>query len=341
MAPTSVKKKVQKLYDLMARLAAGEEIYPQNARVQAELEVDGRTLRRYLEEIHDAYGQIVTIEKKRVEHGGRKVTLYRVVDRERDVSEVFRFFLESGDDLGWLLQLVHENDPRLLREYSKEAKARLSEVLKEEERIFRFVGTPFENLDDPRLKEIFLKLRIAVKNHEYRNIDYHYRANERIINAKCLKLLHANQNWYVAIETAERKLRILRLAFIRNVKYSKKTNYQPKTVKKYAPYFNRIQNAMTLDRPFVTARLLALPKVALYFEEGMKSFFPSQRFVKKRVDGSVEFVVSYTQPMEILPFVKRWQPDLRILEPRELREMLVEDLREGLENNEKEEGGER
>ena len=44
-------------------------------------------------------------------------------------------------------------------------------------------------------------------------------------------------------------------------------------------------------------------------------------------DGSVEFSVEYTQSIEILPFVKKWLPDLKILFPLSLKEELDEQLR--------------
>ena len=294
--------------------------------------MDERTLRRYLEEIHDKYSHIVVAEKKQTELGGRKVTVYRVVDKERDVSEVFRHFIESGDDLSWLLQLVYENRPSLLRDFSSESRKKLTAVLKNDEGVFQFVGSPFENLDDSRLKEIFMTLRMAVKNHEYRNIEYRYKELETLKNLKCLKLLHMNNNWYLAVETEERECRFLRLAFIERIRYSKKSNYQPKTVEKYSDFFQHVQNAMTLDAPFKTARLVASEKVALYFEPHMKPLFPSQTFKRKHEDGSIEFTVRYTQPMEVLPFIKQWQPDLRIVEPEELREALRDDLQAALAN---------
>ncbi|WP_456449732.1 helix-turn-helix transcriptional regulator [Hydrogenimonas sp.] len=328
----SIEKKVNNLYTLMEKLAGGEEIYPQNERLQAELEVDERTLRRYLKDLHQKYAHILVAEKKRTERGGRRVTVHRVVDRKRDVAEAFRFFLESGEDLGWLLQLVYENDPSLFRDFSRDAEKSLKKVLEKDREIFRFVDSPFENLDDDRFKRLFSTLRNAVKNREYRTVLYRYDTPETLTDVKCLKLLHMNRNWYLAVETTEGKLRILRLAFIQEIRYSKKSNYRGKALEKYASFFQNIQNAMTLDAPFRTARLLASPRVARYFRKGMKPFFPSQKFVEEREDGSVEFTIDYTQPMEILPFVKQWQPDIRILEPEELREALRKDLEAALAN---------
>jgi predicted DNA-binding transcriptional regulator YafY len=40
----------------------------------------------------------------------------------------------------------------------------------------------------------------------------------------------------------------------------------------------------------------------------------------------VVFSVEYTQPLEVLPFIKEWLPNMEILEPKELREMLIDEL---------------
>ena len=63
----------------------------------------------------------------------------------------------------------------------------------------------------------------------------------------------------------------------------------------------------------------------------MKSFFPSQRFEKALEDGSVAFSIDFTQDIEILPFIKRWLPDIEILEPKSLRDKFKEDLKIALD----------
>ncbi len=59
----------------------------------------------------------------------------------------------------------------------------------------------------------------------------------------------------------------------------------------------------------------------------MKPHLKSQKFIRKNGDGSVEFTLEYTQPIEVLPFIKKWLPDLQILSPKELSDELKEDLR--------------
>ena len=62
----------------------------------------------------------------------------------------------------------------------------------------------------------------------------------------------------------------------------------------------------------------------------MKPFFKSQKFIQKNSDGSIEFYVSYTQTLEILPFIKQWSPSIQILEPKALIETYTEELEAAL-----------
>ena len=135
------------------------------------------------------------------------------------------------------------------------------------------------------------------------------------------------------VEDGLEELRFLRFNFIRNIGYSKKTGYRKKVLEKYDSFFKTLQNPMTLNQPFETAHILASEKVAHYFKETMKPFFPSQKFIKENIDGSVEFSINFTQPLEILPFIKQWQPDLTIISPDLLREMMVKDLKQSMKQH--------
>ena len=154
---------------------------------------------------------------------------------------------------------------------------------------------------------------------------------ENLIDAKCLKIVFTDSNWYLAIEDAEGNFRLLRVAFIVSLSKSSK-KYEGKILKEYKTYFNKIQNAMSLpSEPLRRALLKASPKVAIYFKEGMKLFFPTQKFKKKLDDGSIIFSIDFTQDMEILPFIKKWLPDIEILEPKDLRETFKEQLKAALD----------
>ena len=216
----------------------------------------------------------------------------------------------------------------ILNKYEKE----VSRQLREDSDVFLFRTNPLEVLQDEPSKRYLSELRNAVINREYRDIEYKYiDKKEILINTKCLKIVFTDGNWYLAIEDAAGNFRLLRAAFIVSLSKSSK-NYQSKILYKYKTHFNKIQNAMSLpSKPSQRAILKASPKVAIYFQKGMKLFFPSQKFKEILGDGSVTFTIDFTNDLEILPFVKRWLPDLEILEPQSLRDVFREHIKISLD----------
>ena len=96
---------------------------------------------------------------------------------------------------------------------------------------------------------------------------------------------------------------------------------------------DNLQNAMTLYRvePKI-ATLKASKFIARYFEDGMKKFLSTQKFKEKLEDGSIIFTIKYTQPMEILPLIQKWMPDLTIIEPQELKDEYIKKLNQAIKN---------
>ena len=353
--PSKTENKVWNLFRLMERLANGETLYPQSTELQDALNLTGtpeakeRKLRRYLNEIRDKYYNIVRTEKVKMPDISRKpIEGYKVPNKERDIHEVLEFFLEYGEDLDWLLQIVHENDPKLLQDLSDEAKERLKRTIDEDENIYLFVSYPFERTNGA-MRQHMRDLKRAVKAREYRRIVHRHRGELRDDIVACLRLIFSDGNWYLAAENVDESLSdedrfmLVRLSFVRDIDYVRDAEghpderyieYPEKLLEKYREFFPRIQNAMTLYRPFDTARIQASPTIAPYFKEGAKRFFPSQRFACENEDGSVEFTLEYTQPLEILPFIKRWAPNLTVLEPAELRHEMQDAMRLALERHE-------
>ena len=64
----------------------------------------------------------------------------------------------------------------------------------------------------------------------------------------------------------------------------------------------------------------------------MKKVLSSQKFIQENQDGSVLFSLEYTQPIEILPLIQKWLPDLIILEPKELKQEYIAKLEQTLQN---------
>ena len=136
-----------------------------------------------------------------------------------------------------------------------------------------------------------------------------------------------DNNWYIAFVDNDEKLRFGRLSFIESVNYASRTSFQPSTVEKQMKFLESVQNSMTLfSEPKKIAKIKATKNIARYFEDGMKIFLSSQKFLERQEDGSVIFTLEYTQELEILPFIQKWLPDLIILEPQELKDSYLKKL---------------
>ncbi len=320
------EKKVNKIFELMElfvqkrSICKNGNILNQQGMVVEQIENLGfsiRNLCRYLDDIEKNYPHIVKIKKS----GSRCYKLERS-------SEIFYTFLQNSEEISWLLQLIHESDRNLLNELAQESREKLEKISKKERDIFLFQGLPFDELQASRRKDIFKMLKLAIKNCEYRDIHYHYNTPQILKNTQCLKLIFMDSNWYIATVTEDRGFLLLRMAFITHVEYSNRETYQASQIKKYSTYLQNIQNPMTLYG--VESRVgmfLASPKVAKYFKPHMKRYLNSQKFIREREDGSVEFSLEYTQPLEVLPFIKRWLPDIEVLSPLSLKETMISDLR--------------
>ncbi|MDK9694572.1 MAG: WYL domain-containing protein [Sulfurimonas sp.] len=267
-----------------------------------------KQLGRVLDELSEHFDSIVC-EKK-----GKKKS-YRLIKPIDIFSETFK----NSHEIGWLFQMAHDGDPEIFRE--------LENYTNQNRHIYKFKNTPFEDIDTLESKEVFKRLRLAVEAREYRRIKFAY-DEKTYDNLKCLKLIFMDNNWYIAFIDEEEKLRFGRISFIEEVLYATKAgSFQSASVAKHLEFLDGVQNSMTLfgvEKKIATIK--AMPNIAKYFDKDMKIFLSSQKFVKKEADGSVIFALSYTQPIEILPFIQRWLPDLIIVEPQELREELHKKL---------------
>ncbi|HHB93701.1 MAG TPA: WYL domain-containing protein [Campylobacterales bacterium] len=243
------------------------------------------------------------------------------------VSDIFEEFIKNSEDISQLFLMAQEFDPYIFKELEK---GTLSKISTSKE-VFLFKNSIMETIQDKKSKEIFKKLKVAIANHEYRDITYTYNKTTEHKNMKCIKLIFMDNNWYVVLVDETKKLLFRRLSFIDRVDYASKNAFQKKDIEPYLNFLKQAQNSMSLYgvKPKI-ATIKATPKIAIYFEKEMKKFLPSQKFQKKLDDGSIIFTLNYTQELEILPFIQKWLPDLIIVEPKELREAYAKKLKMAL-----------
>ena len=314
-----INKKINAIFRLMELFLERKEISIYEKDILDEFQCSTKTLERYLKDIELQYKHIITIKKSRAK-------FWKLVR----VSDIFEEFVKNSNDLTNLFDLAQNFDKEIFKELEK---GTLSKVAKNNESVFLFKNSIMEELQSDNEKKIFKSLKLAIKNGEYRDIVYSY--NDEVIyrDERCIKLVFMDNNWYLAVVDRDDILRFRRLSFIDSVAYSGRNSYRKSEIKEHLKFLKTAQNAMTLYglTPKI-AKIKATPMIAKYFEKDMKRFLLSQTFKSKEVDGSIIFTISYTQELEILPFIQKWLPDLVILEPSELKEAYLKKLEKAIKN---------
>ena len=293
---------------------ADKTITPYDEILQEKLSLSPKQIGRLLDEIHLEYNNIIIIENQK-----RKT--YKMLKPVDLFIEIFQNF----DELGWLFSIAKDKDSDIFKELEK--------YTIPDTGIYKFKNTPLEDLDTISSRSVFKTLKLAIKNKERRKIKLIF-DNKTRDNLKCLKLIFMDNNWYVAVVGEENILEFIRISFIETVEYASKLSFQHATIQKQLNFINQnIQNSLTLyDRELKTATIKANPNIAKYFNENMKIFLSSQKFIKKQKDGSIIFEIKYTQSLEVLTLIQKWLPDLIIISPKELKEKYENKLKQALKN---------
>jgi predicted DNA-binding transcriptional regulator YafY len=292
---------------------------------------------RRAKDVLDGLVEYFGYDKILKEKNGREY-IYKLLDKSGLLFKI----LNSSYDLSYVISNINELHPTMFNHLDDDDKNELKRLLKEDKNIFIFKSFIIEDLEDN--DKNFAKLKQAIKNRKYQQITFKdnegvllYKDNKKEfvtnkIIVKPLKLIFIDNNWYLAIEDEESRFGLVRISFIKNINdYEFKDRYQRQVLDKYKEYFKNLQNSMTLyNVEFKTAKLKANKNIKKYFKKEMKKFFPSQKFISEDEDGVV-FSINYTQPLEILPFIKKWLPNIEILQPQELKDELKKDLQKALE----------
>ena len=268
-----------------------------------------KQLGRLLADLESEFDAIIKLE-------GKKRDTYKLVKPVDLFVETF----EHTDNIDWFFHMAHDADPEIFKA--------LEGYTNKNKHVYKFLNKPFEDIEELKSNGILKKLETAVKLGEYRKIKFS--GLDAIDNLRCLKLLFIDNNWYIATSGEDDKVWLSRVSFIEEVSYATNiSKFQKSSVKKQMKFIdNHIQNSLTrYDLPVKTATIKATPEKARYFDKGMKKFLSSQTFKEQLDDGSIIFTLEYTQALEILPFIQKWLPHLVILEPQELKEEYINNLK--------------
>jgi predicted DNA-binding transcriptional regulator YafY len=190
-------------------------------------------------------------------------------------------------------------------------------------KIYYFFENPIEDLKKLKFLE---ELKDAVLFQKYCDIVYEERDRKDLKDIRPYKILYAKNNWYLAAHTNNYKLNYgfkrFRINFITDVKI------KSKTFKKDIEIVKHIENFQSLFEDFKTPQyeviLEASPNIERYFR--VKKYLKSQKILEQKEDKSLLLSFKINNDMEIIPLIKTWLPDLKVISPTSLREKILEDI---------------
>jgi predicted DNA-binding transcriptional regulator YafY len=138
---------------------------------------------------------------------------------------------------------------------------------------------------------------------------------------KPLKIVNYEGFWYLVALNNEEYVRKLYLKKISQVQETSEH------FKSDARIDDLLENSISIwfqsDCEAFDVLIYASPKAAKYFK---RRPLPTQRLESIFQDGSLEFRVSITYEMEIIPIIKYWIPHLKVIEPEWLQEKIDGEL---------------
>lgn len=137
-----------------------------------------------------------------------------------------------------------------------------------------------------------------------------------------------NENFYLATENPDERYRftMLRLAQIKSVELQKEQFHHNPDIKEFIKH---LQTPFPLYKPQFREHLIKVivevnKNQVKYFK--LKKHLPSQTIEKENEDGSAIFSFTVTQEKEMEELLKKWIPNIKIIEPLTLKEKIRKDL---------------
>jgi len=169
-------------------------------------------------------------------------------------------------------------------------------------------------------------IETAIKQKNELECTYNEEKNKRYkLTLQPLKIVNYEGFWYLVALSND----VLKKYYIKNISSAKITDrifsYDTKID-------NLLENSISVwfdrDKEPFEVKLYANKIATKYFK---RRPLPTQNVEAISQDGSMEFSVNITHEMEIIPIVKYWIPNLRVISPAWLQDMIDDDLKDYLE----------
>ena len=250
---------------------------------------------------------------------------------ERDLHERLRGFVERNKKGGWQLKQTASGSIPIskLSDYTQmigsgrmfpdSSTDYLLEQLKTpaSRRSIRVQATSVEDLQPQ--SHLFLQLQNAITHRHECSFTYTKKAR-RVCP---YRLIHQNGVWYLAAEE-DGKLKNFSIAKINELSVDTTSGFEINRA--HTDYINA-KDDIWFTSETTEVLLRVAPEIAHYFTR--RPLLPRQQ-QREDADGSLLVTTHINHPNQLLPVVRYWLPNVRIIEPKKLHEELVGMLKQAL-----------
>lgn len=182
-----------------------------------------------------------------------------------------------------------------------------------------------EDISD-KLTEIQL-LETAIKEKKVIDCIYDFEKFTREIAIKPLKIVNFEGFWYLVGLDARNDA--LKKYYLKNISKIKLLDENFTTTSKIDEL---LENSVSVwfqedNEPFDVI-LKSNSQIGKYFK---RKPLPTQQILNEYEDESIEFKVTITNDMEIIPIIKYWSPNLQIIEPQWIKDIIIKDFTKFIE----------
>ncbi len=306
----NTKKSILQL-ELLKELLDGEKVCLKNFAIKNSISL--RTVQRYIEDIEEIFGSNLIKEDELYSFITTSLFEKNILSFDKQELEIFVDLYSLLDfDFSSKLDL---NSQKFIKKLEKNYSS-----------TYLIKQNPFENF--LQKKELLFQIKDAIKNRRYTKIEYTSDKKYIFDQAKILKIVFAKGNFYIAALTPDEinsGFKFLRLSFVDKIDL-------------YATTFKKEYEAEDFLKKFQMALFSNYKKepfeVVLKIDESVKRFFINKKFLSSQtiLENKDDLIVSFkvTNNMEILPLVKKWLPNIKIVSPKEIKEQFEKEIREYL-----------
>ena len=220
-------------------------------------------------------------------------------------ANILNEFFDEIDDVEKLTEYFMYFDDKLMKGLDTATKEKINTL----QRKILYRQKPFEELNN--IRDVFYDFVYAIEKNLF--ISFIEKAEGEIHkNVIPLKLVFMENNWYLAGVYKE-KIKFYRLNFIYDYKISNKRFSKNVLLQKYFEFLEKFETPFTKFGEKWKKLVLKVDKSKKHYFEN-KVHFPKEKNKKTDKDGNLIIECAYTQPLEVLPIIKKWLPFVEVVE---------------------------